>query len=405
MDKYLLEILKEMNTIIIPGLGALTITNSTTGEIMFMPYLKYDDGKLVRYIAEKEGWSENDAQNLIAKYVREIEAKLNVGDSYDMYRFGSFTKTPSGDVEFIRWKETSSGDREPDYVEPALGNDTIDEPTPETVSVAKEEPIIDEEPDPEHSALEQVEVIKETPFQNEEVILVEEAQLTEYIPEEPTPETKFELYTEEDQWNDDLDLPPVNTKIERPKKPILEKTQKDKKKRRPVLVIALIAGVLVIGGTLTIALFYNSFSGIGKDKIAESEKQETTITEKTSTEERQTEKEEIETTSAAEPEQTETTVEPSAETQTANSAMIQTSTGQVDPARPFHLIAGAFTVQENAERFRDKLRETGNSNAEIIGQFDGLYVVSAGSYSSNDEALNAKKENTTISKSWIFRWP
>ena len=54
MDKYLLEILKEVNTIIIPGLGALTITNKDTGEIMFMDYLKHDDGQLAEYIAQKE---------------------------------------------------------------------------------------------------------------------------------------------------------------------------------------------------------------------------------------------------------------------------------------------------------------------------------------------------------------
>jgi hypothetical protein len=62
MDKYLLEILKDVNTIIIPGLGALTITNSDTGEIMFMGFLKHDDGQLSKYIAEKEGWDENEAK-------------------------------------------------------------------------------------------------------------------------------------------------------------------------------------------------------------------------------------------------------------------------------------------------------------------------------------------------------
>jgi hypothetical protein len=56
MDKYLLLLLKEVNTIIIPDLGALTITNHSTGEIMFMPFLKYDDGKLATYISEKEGF-------------------------------------------------------------------------------------------------------------------------------------------------------------------------------------------------------------------------------------------------------------------------------------------------------------------------------------------------------------
>ncbi|MDP4797467.1 MAG: hypothetical protein NWR50_01260 [Crocinitomicaceae bacterium] len=44
MNQYLLSILKEVNTIIIPSIGALTITNAATGEIMFMPYLKFNGG-------------------------------------------------------------------------------------------------------------------------------------------------------------------------------------------------------------------------------------------------------------------------------------------------------------------------------------------------------------------------
>jgi hypothetical protein len=105
MDKYLLQILHEINTIIIPDLGALTITNAATGEIMFMSYLKYDDGKLWKHIAEKEGMDENDAKNLIAKYVREIKLKLDQGETYDMYQFGRFFKNNDGDIDFLNWSE------------------------------------------------------------------------------------------------------------------------------------------------------------------------------------------------------------------------------------------------------------------------------------------------------------
>ena len=404
MDKYLLDILKEMNTIIIPGLGALTITNNATGEIMFMPYLKFDDGKLARYIAEKEGWSENDAHNLIAKYVREIEAKLNVGDTYDMYRFGSFTKNSSGDIEFNRWKDSDLSVEETNYVEPALGSEVIEETKTETAPEGDRELTAEAEPDPEQAELDHADIAQEAPKEKEDVIIAEEAQVTEYVADPDTTETKFNLYTEEDQWNDDLDLPPINAKkVERPKKPILEKTQKDKK-RRPIMAIAMIAGVLLIGGTLTIAMFYNSLSTVVKEKFAENK----TV----KSEDRFKEQPDLEP-SVPEPELSSPAIDQegieqaeSPETDNAPvSGMIQTSTGQVDPARPYHLIAGAFSVRENADRFKSKLREIGNSNAEIIGQFDGLYMVSAGSYSSNEEALRATKENTTISRSWIFRWP
>ena len=65
MDKYLLEILQDKNTIIIPGLGALTITNKKTGAIKFMPYLTHDDGALSLYISESEGMEENESHAVV----------------------------------------------------------------------------------------------------------------------------------------------------------------------------------------------------------------------------------------------------------------------------------------------------------------------------------------------------
>lgn len=103
MNNYLLLLLKDLKTIIIPGLGALTLTNEATNELLFMPFLKYDDGTLSKYIAEKEGMEVNDAKNLIAKFVREVLAELDKGEPYDMYQFGSFTKE-NNEIIFKQWE-------------------------------------------------------------------------------------------------------------------------------------------------------------------------------------------------------------------------------------------------------------------------------------------------------------
>lgn len=113
MNNYLLLLLKELKTIIIPGLGALTITNEATNELLFMPFLKYDDGTLSKYIADKEGMTENDAKNLIAKFVREVLAELDKGEPYDMYQFGSFTKE-NNEIVFKQWKFQSEEQNEND---------------------------------------------------------------------------------------------------------------------------------------------------------------------------------------------------------------------------------------------------------------------------------------------------
>jgi hypothetical protein len=107
MNNYLLQLLKEVKTIIIPGLGALTLTNEHTGEMMFMAYLKFDDGTLAKHIAEKEGIDLNDAKNRITKFVSEVNAQLDKGESYEMHQFGTFSKA-GGEITFEQWSVTSA---------------------------------------------------------------------------------------------------------------------------------------------------------------------------------------------------------------------------------------------------------------------------------------------------------
>jgi cell division protein FtsN len=428
MNQYLLSILKEVNTIIIPGIGALTITNPSTGEIMFMPFLKFDDGKLAQHISEKEGMDINDAKNLIAKYVREIEAQLNIGESYDMYQFGSFLKNSEGEIEFKPW----NGEKEsvnPEVVIDDSINESEPEPTtdtsidandiiPETIDEAPIiiAPEIDSDPSNEEESSQTAEEIQETEPQEELDIalssteFVSEETITPILTEIPQQTIPEPAYTEEQQWNDDLDLPPINAKIERPKKPIIEKVQKDKKRKSPAKVILLTLLFLVIGGGTTVILMRDQL-GITIPFLSaskESTEVKTTISTKSTVEEEtSTETETTEIDETIEKPATETPVDSEIEEQSVSntSAMIQTSTGSVNPSQPFHVIAGAFKEKSNAERFRDRLRENGNSNSEIIGEFDGLFIVSVTSHSNMQEAQESQKTNTTISKSWIFRFP
>ncbi|MEX1003216.1 MAG: SPOR domain-containing protein [Crocinitomicaceae bacterium] len=100
MNKYLIEILKLQSSVILPGFGSLMITNSKTGKVSFNPHLKFNDGSLATFIAEKEKIDQQEAQNKIAKFVREIEADLGKGDKYSVLGLGEFSKDKDGNVEF-----------------------------------------------------------------------------------------------------------------------------------------------------------------------------------------------------------------------------------------------------------------------------------------------------------------
>ncbi len=423
MDKYLVEILKAFKTIIIPGLGALNLTNPETGECLFMPYLKYDDGKLSQYISETEGMSDNDAKNLIAKYVREIEAKLNNGESYDMYQFGSFIKNPSGDIEFNCWNKETIEERP--TIEKTVEKDIIQ------VEIISAEEIATIESVPEKTLIEiipekikkpkvvkkKVQPIEELKIENknaisentveelsenvEEPIALESNSLTEHTIEPEIIETA--TYSEADQWADDLDVPPLNAKIERPKKPIIEKTKKDKKRRKPVFYLLLVAGVLLVGGTLTFGLFYNSL-----EKFLPFMAKETTVQEKNNS---STNNSEIE--KSAPKEDSKMTEEESLneKNQVEPKKNVKPIVEQVNPepavtiSNSYHIIGGAFIEKSNADRYQNRLVSEGNQSI-IIGQFDNLYIVSIASFSSIEAANNALPGARSISsKAWVFKWP
>lgn len=358
MDKYLLEILKKVNTIIIPGLGALTITDATKGEILFMPYLKYDDGKLAEHIAEKESMSKNDATNLIAKYVREIEAKLNVGESYDMYKFGSFQKNNEGEIAFKSWSDFQ-----------------IEKAEKETEQITAITP------------LEIHPVASESEVLNEKDVVVQVA-------------SNASAYSTDDQWNDDLDLPPINHKIERPKQPIIEKAIVDKPKRGRGIAVILTLLVLIIGGTLTYSLFYNSVEKPVRKLISKKELKTTKIN--SSTENVNLEREKIVSQQPEQKIEEPEEVYLPAENVTSE---IENATTERNTSNNYHIVVGAFKNKQNAENYVKWLSDKGASSS-IIVQMDGLFLVSYGSYASVEDRRNDIVAARQISqRAWLLIYP
>jgi len=407
MDKYLIEILKEQNTIIIPGLGALTLTNKETGEVMFMPFLKHDDGTLVNYIAQREGWEENEARNLIAKYVREIEAKLNVGDSYDMYQFGTFKKDGSGDTVFEKWIGTS------EVVSEVVAEQPISENSvPNEISDKIEEQI---EVQIEEEKIEEVQSDTEVLTADSQPEEVETTQEEEPEKKEEIQDEVESVYTEKQQWEDDLDVPPINaTKPDIPKKPIIEKAQKDKKRKSPLFYAMITFFVIVIGGLTTIAIFYNDVkshlpflssepSVKTEAKVVEPEPENDPVESVETVNEFkeevliQEEEEEI-----VEDEVKEVVSKP--EVKKVSKPMPKKMQSG-ESSLPFHVIVGSFGEEANANRFKSKLEGEGYS-ATVIGNVGGMYLVSLASYSTRNEAMSAAgSNNEKYPKSWVFKKP
>ena len=431
MDKYLLEILKEVNTIIIPGLGALTITNKGTGEIMFMSYLKHDDGKLSAHIAQKDGLEENEAKNLIAKYVREITATLDKGESYDMFKFGSFIKD-GDDIDFKNWAE--GDDSKPEAkteVEKPKKTPILEE------VVTKEEP----EKEEEKPKTEKKETPKETPAKEvSEKKSAPKEKEAESKPVAPvTPKVESPKETKADKPKEDAskkEATPIIPIIKEPseKQPVetkelnilekeeraataakLNKLKEEKAKKKPkkkrsagfwmlMILLVLIVASITVGG-----IYYDDV----KQHIpfladVEEEKDNNAIEEMAETlglddeEDSNAEEEEVqeEEVVSDEEEITEEITEDPVEEQAVETP-VETQNNYGSHDLPFHLIAGSFSSEANATRLVEKLKTEGFPAKVLPG--GGMHMVSIKSYATAADAQAGRSEVSSVApKAWVL---
>lgn len=403
MNKYLIELFKEENTVIIPGLGALTVVNRATNELMFMSYLKHNDGTLVKYIAQQENIEPDAAKENIDRYVEEIIAAIANGGAFEVDGLGRFSKDASGEIQFSSTQQAPAEETGPVIVPKVEEQEEVKEVVQEQ---PVEEVVIE---DAQNKAEEKVaETIEEYTESAEEIITNEpdEPLIVPVEPVQPVP------VTEEEQWNDDLDVPPVNYQPERPKKPILEKTKKDKKPRRNGTLWLLLITLIIMGGAAYVGFNYKDL----KEKIpflASSGKEEVKGTENPVedeiTKEQDTEPEENETWEEATDE--ELTEEPVTEPVAApeekkpeekpKPAPVVASGGlRVDKSLPVQVIVGSFGEEGNAGRMVEKLRSQGFP-AEIIGIYGGLHTVSAASFSSMEEYRANQSQLQSVGKYWV----
>ena len=391
MDKYLIELLKEMSTIIIPGLGALTINEE--GVYSFSSDQRDDDGALARHIAEREGWSENDAKNLIAKYVRAIESKLNIGESYDMYRFGSFRKTSEGVIEFEAWKKRQVQKEQVKVAnqvkEPAEETSTedLDENNTETI----EEPITEGE------------LTLDTDDFSEQK---EEPEPSEQEPPRTEPVgdvIEQEVYTEDQQWNDEVDLPPINASSERPIKPILEKVQRDKQKGGvPVRMIVMVVAVILV--VTSIGIYLNNGKTIQKDaentKSSEVEDDNSTAIAEVTPENKVLDTTELAMQATQKLNQTGVSSNPGVNGQGMESGeTIKEPTG----GDKFYLVLGCFYGRQMADSLCKKVKGDG-FQALTSQSRKGFFFVSIGSYSTHQSASKALPAVKSVySNVWIMK--
>jgi len=198
-------------------------------------------------------------------------------------------------------------------------------------------------------------------------------------------------YSENDQWNDDLDVMPLNYVKPEGKKPIVEKAEFDKKKKRIWIPLLTMISILAV----STPIMFNACEG--KDKVP---KQMAVIVSDGNKKDSIIEEEYLENVEANIIEDTEF-IEDTVIIETVESIeLIEEQSIELGP-RFFHIVIGSFEQEKNALSFVQGL-ENQNSETKII-QHNGIYRVSFNSYFDSDEAEIEIDyiRNTLNLKSWI----
>lgn len=460
MDQFIKLLLEKENNAILPGFGAIVIENENTGKLMFNEYLKFNDGKLDAIIVENSMMELQDAQNYVAKNVREIMQTIDKGDTYDIFNLGSFSKDEDGSIVFegslsgytsSEQKEDPTKEASEEIVPAMVEPKEAEEITSQAVLEKEEEtPSTPEKNEPSSST----EPIEEKPIEPQPTEKEKNEHAVESIKEDSST-SKQEVPTKEEDKKDENDkkssTKTSTTKKKEKTKSTAMKTAKpkkekgEKKKKKGVFFWILILLLLLVGtGSVLIALNYDKVKTyMGWDEFEEvknialkiDEEDEVNLEEgleKAALEEELNEDEnnevaeeglsENETSIENDNMSSETTPSEDNSTQMESSKekAVEEEKAEATPqpkqekknlapstsgSGSYHLIAGTFSSRENAEKLVEDLKAKGHP-AAIIGKFNGLNYVSVQGFATSTEARdNVGRVQQDAPGAWIYKQP
>ncbi len=372
MDTYIANLIKNNNRVILPDFGAFIAKQDQTRTITFNEFLKFNDGLLISYVAEKEKTDKTAAKDIVNEYIQSIKDNLDNKKRFTIHGLGDLFLDHENKIQFTPEgkAKSSSGYAEPEPIlkkpedkkvvpppmpspKPAKSKNTI----AETNNTAEKE----NPPAPQKPA-EPAETEKKKPA-------------APAAPPPPPPKR-----------------PSQNTASA--KKPAQEREKKGGSKK--VLAVLLILALL---GALITAYFL-FFEDNVKDYLAGRKDKEIPV--------------EQEQTSSEEPVTSGGPVQKSGEVSDETELRSGNTTAQPAPSaannqqntasdrKKYQIVAGCFMFERNAKNYREKLENEGY-DARIFGKVGRLHGVSFERYSSRQEAINALRriQQQREPKAWI----
>ena len=207
-------------------------------------------------------------------------------------------------------------------------------------------------------------------------------------------------YSEKEQWDDDLDLPPIDHQKVKIKKPILEKAAFDKKKKKNLKPFIAI-GLLFL--MVSIYIFMSEDNKTQNPKLSENSMTEPSTIENQPVDETEDLAQKEQDEEGKEEELNETWPEDTVIVEELLSAEIMQEdlTGYESP-KNYHIIVGSFKDENNAKSWIKEKAFT-EYGMQSIREFEGWYRVIFLSYSSVEQAeieIDSIRTNLNL-KAWI----
>ncbi len=430
MDKFLRQLLEQNDKVILPDFGAIVIEDKEQGNLMFNEYLKYNDGKLDELLVKKSNMDLQEAQNSVAKYVRDVQLELDKGESYDIYGLGSFSKNNDGEIEFEgSLNQESSTSNEPI----ATQNDDNTEHTKEKPSSDDQKNDTHEVSDTSSSKEKKESASSDTKPSTDEHQKDASAEKSSNSAHKDVTSKKAnkkdKVASKSKDASSKKSASEKKSKQKDTKKSSAGKKQKDKKRKTsPVLWVVLIIVILAGAGATYVYFNYDQVesymgwdefddSAEGKNKKIAENSGDSQTEKDASEDEGQASKSKDNAQPASKEDQSKSeddnkgkdeaddqqnskkTANESSDTKNAASSQFnQSSSGN------YHLIAGTFKQLANAKGLVTNLKSKG-LDAKIIGKLNGMHYVSAQSFPSSQAA---KKAVITVRQkapgAWIYKY-
>lgn len=426
LTNFIIEQIKSSNRIIIPDFGAILSRQDQKGNVTysFSPFLKYNDGVIVNYLANKDNLAKDDALAQIKEYVDKIKAEIEKNKEFVFPGIGKMTKDEKGNFKLVdesqkttqtdaSKKETKSDIKitatsEIEKTELEVMEKKTGKPIPKEVKPVAKAPKSKPEPTKEKEVTEKVtkifnvkdEAPKETP--KEEV----KKGLEETKKEEPKPSIKKEVNIPKKDDSSKPDTKNLKDPEVRIKSMAKEKKVETETNSKPVALIAIISvSVIVIAA---VAFWYFNLIPF----LPRGEKIDKTVTEEIHSPDQESHSEmamadSSKTENAAQnmeeqnAEITENKIEETIKEEQPKTLTIQQVT---EGSSKFYIIAGSFQNNKYALSYAEKMKTDGY-NVEIINKQDGMHAVAIFSFQTNGEAVQKLKELREQQKQvWILKY-